>query len=72
MRLADQRRLCQLGAMTTPDPRAGGFLLSVLIVVGLAIGIAAGSPITGAVVGTAAGILVALLVWATDRGRARR
>ena len=72
MPLAVRRALCHSSAMTKPDPRAGGFLLSMLIVIGLIVGIVIGSPITGAVIGTAAGILVALIVWAADRGRARR
>ena len=53
--------------MVQPNPVAGGFLLSLLILVGLVLGIFAGSPISGAVVGTAAGISVALLVWLLDR-----
>jgi len=58
--------------MANPDPRAGGFLLSALILVGLVAGIVVGRPVDGAVIGTAAGILVALLVWALDRHKARR
>jgi hypothetical protein len=58
--------------MARPDPKAGGFLLSASIVLGLFAGILLGSPIYGAVIGTIAGIFVALLVWALDRGRARR
>lgn len=58
--------------MARPDPKAGGFLLSALIVVGLVAGILLGSPINGVVIGTIAGIAVALVVWALDRRRARR
>ena len=71
MPLADRRALCLVRGMKKPDPRAGGFLLSVLIIAGLVVGVAIGSPITGAVVGTATGIVAALLVWVADRGRAR-
>ena len=63
MRLADRGGLCQLGVMTKPDPRAGGFLLSLLIVIGLVVGIAIGSPIAGAIIGTALGVVIAVLVW---------
>ena len=49
--------------MAKPPPRAGGFFLGLLIVLGLIGGIAIGSPITGVVIGTVIGIAVALLVW---------
>ena len=58
--------------MAKPDARAGGFLLSALIIIGLVVGIVLGSPIDGAVIGTIAGIVVALIVWATDRSRQGR
>ncbi len=58
--------------MPKPSPRAGGFLLSALILIGLVVGIFAGNPIAGATIGTAAGILVALIVWLTDRRRIDR
>jgi hypothetical protein len=57
--------------MVQPNPVAGGFLLSLLILAGLVVGIAIGSPISGIVVGTAIGIGVALLVWLLDRRRRR-
>ena len=58
--------------MAKPDARAGGFLLSALIIIGLVAGIFLGSPVNGAVIGTIAGIVVALIVWATDRRRRGR
>ena len=61
------RASAKAGSMVQPNPVAGGFLLSLLILVGLVGGIVVGSPISGAVVGTAAGISVALLVWLLDR-----
>jgi hypothetical protein len=67
--LARAVALCQGGCMVQPNPVAGGFLLSLLIVVGLVVGIAIGSPFDGAIGGTVAGIAVALLVWLTDRRR---
>lgn len=57
--------------MVQPDPRAGGFLLFLLILAGLVLGIVFGSPIIGVLIGTAAGIAVALLVWVGDRGQNR-
>ena len=58
-------------AMMQPDPRAGGFLLFLLILGGLVLGILFGSPILGVLIGTAAGIAVSVLVWVTDRGKDR-
>ena len=69
--LAHRAMLCHGPRMARPDPKAGGFLLSASIVVGLVVGILFGSPINGAVIGTIAGVVVALLVWALDRRRAR-
>lgn len=57
--------------MVQPNPIAGGFLLFLLILGGLLLGIVFGSPISGVVIGTAAGVVVALLVWLTDRRRKR-
>ncbi len=57
--------------MIQPDPRAGGFLLFLLILGGLVLGIVFGSPIIGVLIGTAAGIAVALLVWVGDRSKDR-
>ena len=57
--------------MATPDPKAGGFLLSAAILAGLVVGVLAGNPVAGTLIGTAAGIVAALLVWALDRRRAR-
>ena len=67
MPLANRGALCHLRAMTQPDPRAGGFLLSLIIVTGLVVGIALGSPIIGVLGGTAIGVSVALFVWLADR-----
>ena len=69
--LARAASLCQGKCMIQPNPVAGGFLLSLLILVGLVVGIVLGSPISGAVIGTATGIGVALLVWLLDRRRKR-
>ena len=52
--------------MHKPNPRAGGFLLMLTILVGLVAGIAIGSPITGALIGSAIGIAIAVLVWLVD------
>lgn len=64
--------LCHWQLMSKPVPRAGGFLLMLTILVGLAGGVAVGSPITGVVIGTAIGIAVALLVWMGDARKQRR
>ena len=69
--LARQATLCHDRRMIQPDPRAGGFLLFLLILAGLVLGIGFGSPIIGVLIGTAAGIAVALLVWIGDRGKDR-
>lgn len=62
-RLAPGNRLWHWRGMANPSPRAGGFFLGLIIIVGLVAGIAIGSPITGVVIGTAIGIAAALLVW---------
>ena len=57
--------------MIQPNPRAGGFLLFLLILAGLVVGIVFGSPIIGVLAGTAAGIAVSVLVWVGNRGKRR-
>jgi hypothetical protein len=69
--LADRGALCQAGGMSKPDPRAGGFLLSLIIIIGLVVGIVIGSPIIGVLGGTAIGVAVALFVWLADRRKPR-
>lgn len=49
--------------------RAGGFLLALCILVGVAIGIAVGQSTLGLLVGTAVGAALTLLVWLVDRRR---
>ncbi len=55
--------------MAKQNPRAGGFLWMVAIIVGTAWGLAAGNPMKGVLIGTAAGAALALLVWLADRAR---
>lgn len=50
-----------------PDPRAGGCFLSLLILAGFVVGIAFGDPLAGVWIGTLAGIIVAAIVWLSDR-----
>ena len=57
--------------MSKPAPRAGGFFLAAVILVGLVVGIFIGSPINGVIIGTAIGIAAALLTWLGDRRRPR-
>ena len=71
MVLADRGALCQAGTMSKPDPRAGGFLLSLIIIIGLVVGIGIGSPMAGVLGGTAVGIAVALFAWLADRREPR-
>jgi hypothetical protein len=58
------------GAMQTRTTHAGGFLLMLGILAGIAGGVAAGQHVLGAIIGTGDGILAALLVWLIDRRRA--
>ena len=57
--------------MTTPKPIAGGFFLSLCIVVGLVWGASTGQAMRGVLLGTAAGLALAVIVWMVDRGRRR-
>lgn len=57
--------------MIKPDARAGGCFLSLLIIAGFIAGLSLGDPVAGALSGTAAGIVVAVIVWLTDRGGRR-
>lgn len=58
--------------MATPSsrtPMAGGFLLSITILVGAIVGVAKGQPSLGVVVGAAIGVALAVLIWLRDRTR---
>ena len=56
----------------TPDPkapRAGGALLALAILAGVAIGLYARQPSIGFLAGAGIGLLLLLLVWLLDRRR---
>lgn len=58
--------------MATPSsrtPLAGGFLLSISILIGAIVGAMRGEPSFGFVVGAGVGIALAVLVWLVDRMR---
>jgi hypothetical protein len=55
--------------MARRNPRAGGILLMLGILVGFAIGVATGQLMLGTLAGTTIGIAAALLVWLLDRRR---
>lgn len=69
--LAERRLVCQTIFMRRSTPRAGGFFLAAIILVGLVAGILIGSPITGVTIATAIGIAAALLTWLGDRRKPR-
>lgn len=50
-------------------PLAGGFLIPLFILIGVAIGIWQGQPSIGFLAGMGAGIVLALLVWLLDARR---
>lgn len=60
---------CHGSGMQQRNPMAGGFLLTLFIVVGFGWGIFAGQPLVGALGGTAVGLVAAILVWLIDRRR---
>ncbi|MBC9032756.1 hypothetical protein IAG41_10170 [Sphingomonas sp. JC676] len=54
---------------TSRAPLAGGFLLSMSILIGAVVGAVKGEASFGFVIGAAVGITLALLVWLIDRMR---
>jgi hypothetical protein len=56
--------------MRTQSPQAGGFLLILCILLGVALGIMRGQPSLGFLIGAGFGIAAAVAVWLLDR-RAR-
>ena len=53
--------------MTRRNTRAGGCLLTLCILAGMAGGIAIGNPMRGILIGTGIGVLAAVLLWLADR-----
>lgn len=51
------------------EPKAGGALLAISIMVGAVAGIALGQASAGVIAGTAIGIVIALALWWRDRRR---
>jgi hypothetical protein len=56
--------------MAKRTPQAGGFLIVVAIIGGLAWGVFARDPMKGVLIGTVLGIVAAVAVWLADRRRA--
>lgn len=67
--LASAARVCQSAGMKTRTPQAGGCLIFLAIVVGIAIGVRSGQLAIGMFAGAAVGIVLAVLVWLVDRWR---
>ena len=55
--------------MARRNHAAGGFFLILAILGGFAWGAMSGLPVHGAIIGTMIGIVLAILVWLTDRRR---
>ena len=55
--------------MARRNAQAGGFFLTMGILIGCGWGIAVGEPMKGVLAGTAIGALAALLLWLLDRRR---
>jgi hypothetical protein len=52
------------------NSKSGGCFLAICIIAGFFTGLAIGDPMKGVILGTAGGIVIALLLWLSDR-RAR-
>jgi hypothetical protein len=55
--------------MARQTTRAGGFLLAAAILGGTILGVAMGEPSKGMIAGAIGGVLVALMIWQSDRRR---
>lgn len=53
--------------MATRNPRAGGFLIALAIIIGTVVGGLRGQPSLGLLVGVVAGLAAAALLWIVDR-----
>lgn len=58
-----------MASSSSRTPMAGGFLLSVSIVIGTIVGAVKGQPSLGFVIGAGVGAALAVLVWLADRRR---
>lgn len=57
------------GSPSSNNPMAGGFLLALSLIVGVAVGIAAGEASLGFLAGAVVGGAALLVVWLLDRRR---
>jgi hypothetical protein len=58
--------------MTTPTPKAGGFLLVAPIVIGFVVGSARGDAMAGCIIGLGIGLALLAGQWIVDRRRTGR
>ena len=55
--------------MTDRTTKAGGCFLTLCILGGFVAGLAINNPMKGILIGTAAGVVLAIVIWLTDRPR---
>lgn len=56
--------------MEPHNPRAGGCLLMIAIMLGFLVGLSTGDAMRGVILGTGVGIVIAVAVWLMDKRRA--
>lgn len=55
--------------MRTSTSKAGGFFLTLCILLGMVAGVMVGNTMAGVAIGTCAGIAIAIVTWLIDRRR---
>ena len=68
-RVAPLPRLWQCAPMRRGTSKAGGFFLTLGILLGLVAGVIAGNAMAGVLFGTLAGLALAVVTWLLDRRR---